>query len=203
MPLVTQADYARHLAVTKQAVSKMVKSGRIPVFSRDGSATSHDGPGEKLIDPVRADAALKTSARRFSYSATPSLPPEPEPAPADLLSLPPASVAPTSPTAVAARAHREHLQARLLEIDLATKQGALLGRDAALAAFEEGGRLIRRKMEALPALAPELAAIALTDGENGVRKMLKEEMNKLVALIARAMTLRADEVTSGDLPEDE
>lgn len=51
--MMTQAEYARHRRVSRQAISKLVKAGRIPV----------DGNGK--IDPAAADFALGEDRSRI------------------------------------------------------------------------------------------------------------------------------------------
>jgi hypothetical protein len=53
--LMTQAEYARHRGVSRPAVNKAVRRGKIPV---------HVENGRKLIDPAEADRALGLNVQR-------------------------------------------------------------------------------------------------------------------------------------------
>src|SRR4051812_19095367 len=60
LDLITQADYARHRGVSRQAVSKAVAAKKIPVRVRQG---------RKLIDAAEADFALGFSHARLNTPA--------------------------------------------------------------------------------------------------------------------------------------
>lgn len=54
---MSQAGYARHRGVTKQAIGKLVAAGKIPVTEKNG---------RKVIDAVAADRALGETRERVS-----------------------------------------------------------------------------------------------------------------------------------------
>ena len=128
--LVTQAEYARHRGVTKQAVSKAVKAGKIRLL---------DG----LIDPREAD---QTWLRRDVQT---SAPPVQGPA------VRPAAPAPEGPRLTAAdyweaKAARERAQAALAELELAEREGKLVDAGEMVAGQFEIFRQLRDALMATP-----------------------------------------------------
>lgn len=153
----SKADYARHIGVSRQAVSKMVMAGRIPV--RD------DG----RIDFAEADLARaeSTDPTRGGVTAAPG-----PAAPAE-------SAAPQAGSLTAAKAEQARVAAETAQFKLDRERGLLLPRQEIEDAAVTAGRAIRTSLDALPALAAKLDAAARSGGEDAVRAVLKEEVRRI------------------------
>lgn len=121
--LMTQAAYARHRGVSRNAVAKAIADGRIVLI--DGR-----------IDPAIADAQWQANTRARS----------------DVRSLAKADQpnATSGGTYGTARARRELAEASLAELQLAEKRGELINRAGTVMAIETGFRLIRDSVMAAP-----------------------------------------------------
>lgn len=130
MSLVTQAEYARTAGVTRQAVSKAVKAGRIKT------------KGGK-IDPDQADRDWKANSRESMPPASTSSP---------------GATSPGIPSYADSRAIREAFNARLARLDFEERNGKLLRRDEVeRAMFEEAREDRNRIMLVLERMRPHLS----------------------------------------------
>ena len=161
----SQAEYARHAGISRQAVSKAVASGAIP--TRDGKIDFD------LADEVRRGAG------------NPAREPEPDMLP----EMPEAvSAAPEDATYRASRAERERIAAERAALDLAKLKGELISRQEIADALVTAGRTIRNKLDALPHMADELVAIIAGGGGAGeVRQAIAERVTATEETIAKAL----------------
>jgi len=161
--LVTQAEYARHRGVTKQAVSKAVKAGKIRLL---------DG----LIDPREAD---QTWLRRDVQTSAP---------PIQVPAVRPAAPAPEGPRLTAAdyweaKTQRERAQAALAELELAEREGKLIDAGEASAVNFD---IIRQLRDALLAAPERIAADFPGDIAARVSESSSREIRQAIeAAIAR------------------
>lgn len=161
----TQADLARHLGVTPQAVSKAIASGRI--------AKRSDGK----IDFAEA-------ARTFKATRQPSAV---EPAPPVELDLPTSASDERARDYQKARADREHYQAELARMEFERQQGLLLKADDVTEAMGEAAMVIRSKLDSLFGRAEALDAAARNGGVEGVRALLKEAIRDVQQSISASL----------------
>lgn len=162
--LLTQAEYARHRACSREAVRKAVDSGRIKTF----------GP-EKSIDPALADAQWKRNTRVRVRSARPE-PKQSTDAPAVIV----ANEVGSSVSYDEARRRRELAEASIAEMKQAEIEGLLIRSDAvrsAWAAKITGARdaLLQIPARLAPVLAAELDLVRVTAVlEDALRQALAE-----------------------------
>lgn len=167
----TQADYARHAGISKQAVNKLVKKrtiqlrpdGKVDFAAADHARRVNADPARQLVDdaaakPVAADLA---SPEQLSFSAH--------------------------------RAEREQYQAQLARLDLETRLGKLLSKDEVENAMVQSGRTIRRSLDGMVGWADELTAAARQHGVDGVRSLLKAKLRGLEQTIADSLNLLGGE----------
>lgn len=172
----SQAEYARHAGISRQAVNKGVAAGTIPVRS-DGK-----------IDFAVADAVRKSGAN-------PARLPEPEPVP-DIPAMD--AAAPVDGSFAAARTERERIAAERAAMDLARLKGELVSRAEVTDALITAGRTIRGKLDALTHIADEVVAIcAAGGGARDVRQVIAERVKTLEQSIADALAKLGGEDEDG------
>jgi hypothetical protein len=193
--LVTPAAFAVSIGVTRQAVQKAIKNGRLPAYSAAGVALDQLAKGRKFIKHNEAWELFRFSRAVISDSEVLSLNQE-----IDLLvSDDPAEVEPLasnpadSPSLVEARTIRETLQSDMLRLRLGEQRGELVPRALMLERFEEAGRRLGRAIGHLPAYAEEIAAEAQAGGAEAVAAWLAAKAIDLQreAAAALEMVLRA------------
>lgn len=164
----TQADLARHLGVTPQAVSKAIANGRI--------AKRSDG----TIDFAEA-------ARTFTATRPPSAVEPASPVALDLTA--PVADEPSEQTRdyQKSRAEREFYQAELARLELERQQGLLLRADDVTEAMGEAAMVIRSKLDSLFGRAEALDAAARNGGVEGVRALLKEAIRDVQQSISASL----------------
>jgi len=188
--LVTQAEAARHVNVSKQRVNKLVKDGRI--------AANAGGQVE-----------LEAVLRHFKRDLDPSWPSKLEttrrPAAPPVASGPGEGVTPdladdaipldpATASARKARARREEIQAATAEFDLQVRRGMFLPRRDVEEAMVTTGRLQHQLLDAVSGWADELYALAAGGGSaQDLRRLLKEKTRLLKQAMADALTLLAAE----------
>ncbi|WP_337996216.1 hypothetical protein [Oleispirillum naphthae] len=162
----SQAEYAKRAGISRQAVSKAVKSGTIPLRP-DGK-----------IDFELADEARRRSANPARDPETEFLP---EPTDAD-------TSAPEDATYRSSRAERERIAAERDAMNLAKLKGELISRQDIADALVATGRKIRNKLDSLPNMADEVVAIvAGGGGARDVRQAITERVKALEQAIADAL----------------
>ena len=162
--MITMAKYARRCGISRQAVSKMVKTGAI---------TTH---GERrLIDPVEADLARDAARVRINIEANGA---------ADASSL----------KHRAARAQREESNAKLaqLEYEIAVKR--VLPKASVEMALVEASRVIARQIDGLVAEVDNIEAAYQANGNKGVRLHLKKCVRDIRQGIADELTETAAKI---------
>lgn len=200
---MTQAEYARHLErrygkkITRQGINKLM--GNV-IPSRP----------DRKIDPVEADAAMVRRGLLQMPQDAGQEPPSPaaaDAAPAEPgLPLEAPAAQPQRSEDRNARpmgywdvkAETEAVQKKLLDLKYEEAIGQLVRTADVTDAMVAAGRKIRTALEALPGLADELAAAALSGGSQEVRSVLRGHIRQLEQRIADALTLMADEPEEGD-----
>lgn len=200
---VTQAAYARHRGVSRQAVAYAVKigrihlgkDGRIDVPSADRAWLANTSPinGGRRAGagrPRRAAAAVQTSAtpsargpRRRPVAAPPAPAESGAQAPAAVEEPPPANEVHQGLTA--AKTTREEWAGKLAELNYRERAGELLERAEVLRGLEDAGRGLRDTLFSIP---PRLAnVLAAETVPSNVRVRLEEEISQALANFARTL----------------
>ena len=164
MALVTQAEAARILGISRQAVSIAINAGRLE--------TQLDSDGKKMLDgsTLAAEYRKKTQARKASPKKR-----------ALQASEPKARMGKTQeyiPDYDESRARTEHLKAELLELDRKQKEGLLVPAADVEAKWLEIVTLARTKTLGIPSKAkqriPDLDVGAMATLEDIVRETLED-----------------------------
>lgn len=164
MALVTQAEAARILGISRQAVSIAINAGRLE--------TQLDSEGKKMLDgsTLAADYRKKTQARKASPKRR-----------ALQASEPKARMGRTQeyiPDYDESRARTEHLKAELLELERKQKEGLLVPAADVEAKWVEIVTLARSKTLGIPSKAkqriPDLDVGAMATLEDIVRETLED-----------------------------
>ena len=174
---LTQAEYARHRGVSRQAVLKAVRTGRI-----------HLDP-EGRIDRQQSDVAWMANSdptrggpRRAGQIHGMTVVRE-APGTGTRTSV---GVQPLLPSLATSRAVREACRAKIAQLDYEERRGKLLDADRMRQAIIEVNRSTRDRMLAIPnRVAPILAAI---DDAAEVRRVLAEEIRVACEELRRAET---------------
>ncbi|WP_440640266.1 hypothetical protein ACSHT2_02675 [Bradyrhizobium sp. PUT101] len=192
---MTQAEYARHRGVSRQAISKLIGNGKIPP-----SAIVPGENGARLINPAVADHALGEGRERvlLDPSETDDLLADVEgAAPAPRAISPAPSARPEQHENIAAltkaRTETEVYRAERARLELEEKRGKLLKVEDVVASMEKCGAVIVRELEALPNFADELVAAIAKDGAGGARSVLKRIGREVRAQLEQNMRLAAAE----------
>lgn len=168
---LSQAEYARRRGVSREAVSKAIRDGRIRLDERG------------RLDPVAADAAWRANTdpgRPGSNSAAasdaPGDPPTPSPA-ALAAAAAGATTLPEGMTYAEARALREWNQALMVDLQRRQLDGKLVEIAKVDDAAFRAARTVRDLLMALPdRLDAELAA---TNDPNEVHRRLEDELRRI------------------------
>ncbi|MBR1170524.1 hypothetical protein [Bradyrhizobium liaoningense] len=189
---MTQAEYARHRGVSRQAISKLISSGKIPA-----SAFVPGEGGARLINAAAADHALGEGRERVLLDQA-----EPD----DLLAAVDSEVAaPRASTSAPvrpeqheniaaltkARTETEIYRAERARIELEEKRGKLLKVEDVVASMEKCAAVIVRELEVLPNFADEIAAAIAKDGAGGARSVLKRVAREVRTQLEQNMRLAA------------
>ena len=149
--LMTQAAYARHRGVSKQAINKAVKLGKIRL---------HEENGRKGIDPAEADRALGLNAQRVISGEADG------PAVRGM-------VRQAAPGLTQARTATEVYRARMAELEYNERLGKL----RPVEQIEEGAvqcfDIVVRSLGGIVGRAEEIDARAKREGVTGVRDSLR------------------------------
>jgi len=179
----SQAAYARHAGISKQAVNKMVKQGKIPL-TPDGQ-----------VDFAEADHARQQNgdpARRMAEAPAAASPPE-----YDEDDLAPERAAPETGglSFSKARTAREAYQAKMAQLDYERQLGQWLPKREIEDAMVASGRKIRQGLDGVIGWADELDAAARNGGSEAVRALLKEKVRGLESMVVESLNLLADDET--------
>jgi len=197
--MISQGAFAKQVGVSKQAVSKAVKAGRIPVYDATGLRVSAEYDGPKFVKPEEAASAFRLSRARIDDAVVAEMAAELDRElsidPETISSArPPSDAADKMPTLVGAKTAKEELQADLLRLRLARERGELVSRQAQLDGFETAGREVGRQYQTMPSWAEELNGVARSGGVPALTAWLRAKANELC-------TQLADKLTAGEAVE--
>ncbi|MDJ0685389.1 MAG: hypothetical protein QNJ84_11860 [Alphaproteobacteria bacterium] len=179
----SQAAYAEHAGISRQAVNKAVKQRKIPVRP-DGQ-----------IDFEEADHARRQNgdpARRMAAMAGEPEPPDHED---ENLALDEAAPKTGGLSFNKARTVREAYQAKMAELEYERQLGLWLRKQEVQDAMVASGRKIRQGLDGVVGWAEELDAAARNGGIEAVRTVLKERVRTLETMIVESLNLLADDDT--------
>ena len=168
----TQAEYARHAGITRQAVHKLKGLGRIPVrddgridfAEADHARRSNGDPARRMANGAAANAGRDAGGGHEQQSFS------------------------------QARTERELFNVQLAKLALEERLGALLPRQAIEEGMVECGRIIRRSIDSLVAQSDEIASIARSGGTDAVRQLLRKRVREIEQSAVDAMTSRLQEI---------
>lgn len=171
MPLISQAEYARHRECSRAAVTQAVKEGRINLI--DGK-----------IDPAVADIQWAANTRSKIAFAPPKVPRiERTESTAPIDPLPDSAITQTVYDLQLARAKREHHEANIAEMRERQKAGELVELQQVHLAYTTLAAQLRAALERIPdKLAPRLAAEA---DEHAVHTLLLAELDAALMDMAK------------------
>jgi hypothetical protein len=180
MELMTQADYARHRGVSRQAVNKAIGAGKIPVHPMDG--------GKKGIDPAEADRALGLNVSRVLADDSEG----PSPRGSDPAALPSSGL-------TRAKTATEVYRARLAELEYNERLGKLRPVEDVTIAAQRCAEVVLRAIHRITGRADEIAAQCAKDGVMGARTGLRSIDRDLCRVVAAAFAkLAAGELDGPD-----
>lgn len=193
--MLSPAEFARQMGVSKQAVSKAIKAGRIPIYDETGARCSSDHEGRKFVDPDEGRAAFRLSRSRVDDHMLAEIAAETA---AELDPLADAGqrtvdLSPSqSGTLTGVKTEKEQLQADLLRLRLARERGELVARQAVADAFEQAGRRVANELQSIQQWAEEITSIAHASGVSGVTVFLRTKGTELCTRLADLMALDQD-----------
>ncbi|BAP94458.1 hypothetical protein [Aurantimonas phage AmM-1] len=191
--LMSQVEYADHRGVSKQAIGKMIKSGKIPTTVRNG---------RKMIDPAAADFALGENRSRvnsededprdaFGAGFAPGM--GPSAGGGGSLGASSASSGLTK-----ARTASEVYRAKISELEYLERVGRLIPVDDARRAMEHCAEMLVRGLDQLPTHADDLATAFSRNGVAGLREALKGVSRDLRQTLSDNMRLTAADDEGGE-----
>ena len=149
--LISPAEYSRQRGVTRMAVSKAMRDGRISYEVVDG---------KKMIDPEKADSEWEQNSERDRSKGA--------------VSGSSSSNGKEGRTYQDYRTMNEAIKAKLNKLELDIKEGKYILRDDVEKAIFENRRMVRDKLLEIPnRVSSEFAAI---DESNKIRTRLDEEI---------------------------
>lgn len=191
---MTQTEYAAHRGVSRQAISKLVKAGKIP------ASAFVDGK----IDPAAADFALGETRERI-LAADAEEGEDFSGADPTFGSAAGTRSAASGDSSVArltqAKTATEIYRARTAELEYDQRIGKLLSTEDVTRSMEKCAAVIVRELEGLPNFADEILAAGAKDGMPGARLALKNiARNVRLALEQNMRVVAADDETEKEGP---
>jgi len=198
--MISQSAFAKQVGVSKQAVSKAIKAGRIPVYDATGLAVTAAFGGPKFVKPEEAAAAFRLSRARIDDAVVAEMSAELD---HELSIEPEDAAAAKSSSLVGAKTTKEELQSDLLRLRLARERGELVLRQSQLDAFETAGRAVGRQFQIMATWAEELNGVARSGGVPALTAWLRAKGNELCLQLADTLTASeaAEHDDDGDGPE--
>ncbi|NDV87984.1 hypothetical protein GTW51_14865 [Aurantimonas aggregata] len=182
---MSQVEYAAHRNVSKQAIGKMIKSGKIPTTVRGG---------RKMIDAAEADFALGENRMRVNSD-------DEDPRDAFGAGYAPgmgpgsgggnAAASSASSGLTKARTASEVYRAKIAELEFNERVGQLIRVDDARRAMERCAEMLVRGLDQLPTHADDLATAFSRNGVAGLREALKGVSRDLRQTLSDNMRLTA------------
>lgn len=180
----SQAAYGRHAGISKQAVNKLVKQGKIALtadgqvdFAEADHARQNGDPARRMSTPepqTDEDTDEQNYAPKTDQQAAPGM---------GGLSF------------TKARTAREAYQAKMAQLEYERQLGQWLPRREIEDAMVASGRKIRQGLDGVIDWADELDAAARNGGAEAVRALLKQKARALESMVVESLNLLADDET--------
>ncbi len=183
----SQAAYARHAGISKQAVNKLVKQGKIPLTA-DGQVDFAEADYERRQngDPARRMAETHPQPHAVEGADEPDQEPESE-----QQAVPGAG----GLSFTKARTAREAYQAKMAQLEYERQLGQWLPKREVEDAMVASGRKIRQGLDGVIGWADELDAAARNGGAEAVRALLKQKVRNLESMVVESLNLLAEDET--------
>ena len=189
-PLMTPSAFAERVGVSRQAVSKAIKVGRVPAYDANGLQVDAGYRGKKFVRFAEAASAFAMNLARVDEGRLDAVDEALTGKQAPDQSGPDAQKSDGSLTR--AKRDREELNAELLRIRLGRERGDLVDKAAVDSAFEAVGREVNRAVMFLPSIAEELVSAVHRGGEQAVREVLRTKATAICEGIAVKLTIDHD-----------
>jgi len=191
--VMSQAEYARHRGVSRQAIGKFVASGKIPP-----NAIKVDGDQKKIL-VAAADLALGETIERVIAR---------ESAEPDSGDASPEAAALGNDTGAGAQLTKARTavafyQANLARVQYEEKIGKLVSRADVEISMQRAAEMLARDVDQIAARADDLATAFTRDGVDGVRKFLKELAREIRGNLSKNMRLLQESEIENGANEDE
>jgi len=161
---MTEAEYARHRGVSRQAINKAVRVGKIALREQNG---------RKGIDPAEADRAMGLNVSRVLADDGER---EPE-SRAELGALPSSGL-------TRAKTATEVYRARLAELEYNERLGKLRPVEDVTIGAQRCAEVVLRAIRRITGRADEIAALCAKDGVLGARTALRNIDRDLRRVVA-------------------
>jgi hypothetical protein len=192
--MITPAEFARKVGITRQGVAKAIKVGRIPVYDEAGLRVDASYEGRKFVNPDEAFEAFKLSRARIDDAALVAAAAELERDLAEAIAPPPEDKATTPPAADAfygARSESEKARLALLNLRLARERGEVVEKAPILSGAEKAGQVCGREFDTFLHLSEQLDALSKTGGVDAIdafmRKKVAEAKNNAADAIVKSL----------------
>lgn len=163
----TQAEYARHLGVSRQAVGKRYRNGQLVMVGGKVDFEASDRLFERTADPSKAGLPdeLVEALERHGIEVDD----DGDDAASEV-----------GGTTYAREKTRDKMhQANLRELEFLRRSGELVPKADVEDALVEAGRMIRLALDGLEYLAEEIAAEAISGGAPAVRARLRQQAREI------------------------
>ena len=204
--VISPAEFSRLIGVSKAAVSKAIKVGRVPIYDAAGIRVGVDYTGRRFVRPDEAKSAFTLSRARIDDATVAEVTAELDRELTGDEATPPEAVSDVSPrigqSLASAKTQKEELQSELLRMRLARERGELITRAAQLDAFETAGRAVARQIQTLWTFAEEINGIAHTGGAPALAAWLRAKADALCNDLANVMAEEPDEDDADDADDD-
>ena len=195
--MISPAEFSRLIGVSKAAVSKAIKVGRVPIYDAAGIRVGVDYTGKRFVRPDEAKSVFTLSRARFDDATVAEVAEELDRVlSGDEVTVPEiqSDVSPPAGRSLAsAKTEKEELQAALLRMRLAKERAELITRAAQLDAFETAGRAVARQIQTLWTFAEEINGVAHVGGTPALTAWLRAKADALCNELANAMAAGPDE----------
>jgi hypothetical protein len=179
---MTQAEYARHRGVSRQAIGKLVDGGKIPFRV--------DEDGTKYIDPAAADLALGESRERVDADD-------------DAGDVGGSRSAPAAPSLTKAKTATEIYRARIAELQYQKLRRELVPVAQVEEAARQCGDVLATLVRQLSSRAEEIGGAYVANGVAGARAVIKGIERELAEKASAAFRALAADALAGEAGDEE
>lgn len=217
--LVTPTEFAKIAGVSKPAISRAIKIGRVRIYDETGKRVAPTFDGQKFIDVDESRSQFSVDKRRIDASLEAKISADIErdiaedaaalvrrekarPARKKAVADDAQGALPLPVTLNDAKIEKEGLQSELLRLRIARERGEMVMRSSQLAAFETAGRNVARAAQAMPTWAEELNAVAHKGGVPALMAWLRAKSVDFCERVADMMSEDGGEDSDDGAGED-